>query len=328
MSVKMYLIVLVVLIAVFLITVWCWDFSSPNRPMTFGVTFSVPQAEYLGLDWRAVYIDMLDNLKIRQIRLIAYWNQLEKKEGRFDFTDLDWQVSEAQKRGAKVVLSIGRKLPHWPECHIPDWAGALSEKENQNKIMDMLKSVVEHYKTFENVVMWQVENEPLVGWFGHCPLPDPDFTKREIALVRRLDSRHVLITDSGELSLWRESAHLGDVFGTTLYRVVWNDRFGYFSYDWFFPSIFYHLKAQLNGLDPAQVIVAELQAEAWLRDDINRVSLEEQRKSINAKQLRHNIDIARRTGFKEAYLWGVEYWYWLKDKQNDPSLYNEAKKLF
>ena len=33
--------------------------------MIFGVTFSQPQAEYLGLDWKKTYLDMLDNLKVR-----------------------------------------------------------------------------------------------------------------------------------------------------------------------------------------------------------------------------------------------------------------------
>jgi len=188
--------------------------------------------------------------------------------------------------------------------------------------------VVEHYKNQPAILTWQVDNEPLVDWFGNCPKPDKNFVKEEIALIKSLDLRPVLITDSGELSTWVRAARLGDYFGTTMYRVVWNKYIGYWSYDWFLPSAFYTIKAKLNGLDLDKVIVAELQTEAWLRDDISKIPLEEQKKSINPEQFRKNIGVARRTGFSEAYLWGVEYWYWLKDKHNDSSLYNEAKKLW
>ena len=48
--------------------------------------------EKLGLDpandgagWKKLYIDILDDLKIRDIRLIAYWDKIEPKEGEFDF---------------------------------------------------------------------------------------------------------------------------------------------------------------------------------------------------------------------------------------------------
>ncbi len=324
---KRILIVLGALIALVFVSRF-FNFGSANRPMVFGVTFSAPQAEYLGLDWRATYLDMLDNLKIKNLRLLAYWNQIEVTPDQYDFIDLDWQVAEATKRGVKIIMTIGRRLPHWPECHSPGWTKDLSEKENQAEILTMIKTVTEHYKDQPGIVMWQVDNEPLVDWFGSCPKPDRDFVKKEIALVKSLDSRPVLITDSGELSSWVWAARLGDYFGTTMYRVVWNKYIGYWSYDWFLPPAFYTLKAKLNGLDLNKVIVAELQTEAWLRDDISKISLEEQKKSINPEQFRKNIGVARRTGFSEAYLWGVEYWYWLKDKQGDVSLYEEAKKLW
>ena len=31
---------------------------------------------------------------------------------------------------------------------------------------------------------------------------------------------------------------------------------------------------------------------------------------------------------KEFYLWGAEWWYWMKEKQNKPEIWDEAKKLF
>ena len=42
----------------------------------------------------------------------------------------------------------------------------------------------------------------------------PDFVAQEIALVRRLDQRPILLTDSGELSSWLPILQLpGEAFG-------------------------------------------------------------------------------------------------------------------
>jgi hypothetical protein len=56
--------------------------------------------------------------------------------------------------------------------------------------------------------------------------------------------------------------------------------------------------------------------------------LEEQFKSMNLKQISENIEFAKKVGFPEVYLWGAEWWYWLKAKHQDPSFWEFAKKLF
>src|SRR3989344_8838150 len=92
---------------------------------TYGVTFSTLQAEQLGLDWQSVYIAMLDDLKVRDIRIPAYWQRVEPKKDTYDWSELDFQITEARARDAHVILAVGRRLPRWPECHIPDWAQKL-----------------------------------------------------------------------------------------------------------------------------------------------------------------------------------------------------------
>lgn len=325
---KKFLVGLLLAIIIAIGVLWFWDFGR-KQTMGWGVTFSQIQTEYLKLDWQKTYLAILDDLQVKNLRLLAYWSEIEKEDGEFDFTDLDWQVQEAEKRGAKIIMGIGRRLPRWPECQAPDWTEDLTETEIQQKILTMLKKTVEHYKDYNNIIMWQVDNEPLVDWFGQCPLPDKNFIKQEIALVKSLDSRPVLITDSGELSFWREASKLGgDYFGTTMYRTVWNEVTGYLSYKYLIPPAFYNLKARLVGLNPSQIIVAELQTEAWLRDDISQISLEEQKKSMNVEKMEEAVSFVRRTGFGSAYLWGAEYWYWLKTEKNDDSLWWTAKQIF
>ena len=73
----------------------------------FGVTFSSPFAEKFGMDPKDVYLAILDDFKVKKIRLPVYWDRIEMKEGELDFSELDWQISEAQKRDVKIILTIG-----------------------------------------------------------------------------------------------------------------------------------------------------------------------------------------------------------------------------
>jgi len=49
---------------------------------------------------------------------------------------------------------------------------------------------------------------------------------------------------------------------------------------------------------------------------------------MNLERFKQNIEFAKRTGLDKFYLWGAEWWYWLKEKQNQPEIWNEAKLLF
>jgi len=40
------------------------------------------------------------------------------------------------------------------------------------------------------------------------------------------------------------------------------------------------------------------------------------------------VEFAKKVGFPEIYLWGAEWWYWLKITQNHPELWDTAKELF
>ena len=77
------------------------------QPEVIGVSFSQIQAERYGSDWRANYIALLDELNFKNIRIPAYWNRIEPVKGQYDFTELDWMVSEAGKRGAKTIIVVG-----------------------------------------------------------------------------------------------------------------------------------------------------------------------------------------------------------------------------
>jgi len=76
------------------------------------------------------------------------------------------------------------------------------------------------------------------------------------------------------------------------------------------------------------MIVAELQAEPWPAafQKLQTVPESEWSKTFNLKQFETNAELARRTGFTKAYLWGVEWWYWLHE-QGDDSMWEKAREI-
>lgn len=295
----------------------------------WGVNFSQKHTENFGLDWKKTYLALLDDLGVKKLKVATYWDFIEPEEGEYNFEDLDWQIREADKRGVKILLVIGMKTPRWPECHIPKWAENLNKEKQQEKILKLLEELVLRYRYESSIWAWQVENEPFFP-FGECPWVDKKFYKKEIDLVKSLDSenRQVVVADSGEGSFWIQSARLGDIVGTTIYRKVWFQQFGFYI-DYPFPPVFYWRKAQLiKKIFGKEVICVELQTEPWGPTLLYYSPLEEQEKTMNLERFKNNIDFAKRTGLKEFYLWGAEWWYWMKETQGQPEIWQEAKKLF
>ncbi len=325
------LLFLTILIAIFLLIAGYFFVGStkPAQNIEWGVVFSQKHAKYLGLDWQKTYLALLDDLKVKKVKIASYWDLIESQEDDYDFTDLDWQINEAQKRGVEILLVVGMKSPRWPECHIPGWAKNLGKERQQEKILKFLETAVLRYRDSGAIERWQVENEPFFV-FGECPWADKKFLKREVNLVKSLDSRHrpIVISEAGEGFFWPKAAAIGDLVGITLYKKVWISQLGfYLTYP--LPPVSYHRKAEIiRKLFHKEVIGVELQAEPWGPKLIYDTSLEEQQKTMNLEQFRYNVDFAKKTGLKEFYLWGAEWWYWMKEKQNSPEIWEEAGKLF
>mgnify|MGYP001611620212 FL=1 len=302
---------------------------NPSRSIAWGVTFSDKFSRDLDLDPKDNFRAIINDLKVDRMRLIAYWDSIGKERNSFDFSDLDWQIGEAQKRNIKIILTIGMKVPRWPECHLPDWAKTLSKEEREKELLMYLAKVIKRYKNSETITTWQIENEPFFS-FGECPERGKDFLSNEISLLRSIDkSRPVLVTDSGELGLWLKSAKAGDIFGTTMYRRVYNKYFGRVNYH--LPPQFFIFKEKatrflINDYSK-KFIVIELAAEPWMPKQIYETSPEEQFKYFDFDFFKNTVKYAKSTGFSEYYFWGAEWWYYLKVRGH-PEIWEEAQKLW
>jgi len=297
---------------------------SPQREQEIGITFSKQQASSLGLDWKKTYQALLDELKIKYVRLPIYWEDVEKEQGKFDFTDINWQLREAAMRNVKVTLVLGMRQPRWPECHVPDWTKDLSADKFREAVLSLVTIETQKYYIHSAVENFQVENEPLLDLFGECPKADKGLLRDEIGIVRAISDKPVVITASGELAPWYYESKWSDILGSTLYRITWSPVFGYQNY-WMMPASLYRVKAFLFGKDIQDFWISELQMEPWFPNGIIDVPLSEQFKSMSPQQLSKNLNYAYQTNSPRIYLWGAEWWVYTKEVLKTDDIWNVVK---
>lgn len=300
---------------------------SGGKEPSFGLNFSQKYAENLNTDWKKTYIAILDELQPKKIRISAHWSLIEKNIGKYDFSDLDWQINEAKKRNIDIILAIGLRTPRWPECHFPEWAKNIDYETQKKHILMLLKKEVLHFQQYDNIKYWQVENEPLLDMFGKCPDGDEDFLDKEINLVKSLSKKPIILTESGELSTWRKMSKKADILGTSMYRTVWNPYWGSISYP--LPASYYYYKAKINkalNKNLNKVIITELQGEAWTNRELQDTPIKDQYKSMDIEKFKNIINYSKKSGLREIYIWGAEWWYWLKNN-GDNSFWDTAKNI-
>ncbi len=303
--------------------------EKPER-IQYGMSFNTMYANELGLDWKETYDAILDDLGVRHLRLAAHWPMVEPINDIYNFEELDYQVNRAEEVGAEVVFAVGRRLPRWPECHVPSWAAKQSEEERQAQVLEYAGVVMNRYKDSPAIKYWQIENEPYLEVFAkdHCGEFDEDFFEQEVAHFRSLDSsRPFLVTDSGNLGTWIGPYKHGDAFGTSVYIHFWNPELGQFRT--VIPPWFYRAKEGLLRLvfGEKETMLIELSAEPWLLEPITNVDIETQYSRMDIEKLNDILDYAKDTRYEKQYLWGAEWWYWLKDKGH-PEMWEKGKEIF
>lgn len=303
-----------------------------NEPLQLGVSFIADYANYLGVDPHQTFDALLNDLHVRQFRLVSYWKDIEPKEGHYNFKELDWEMHEAASHHARVNLSLGLRQPRWPECHAPAWIDTSQPESTWEPQLDaFVTTVVNRYKNAPALKTYQLENE-FFNNFGSCNNFDRARLNRELALVKKLDPNHpVIISRSNNYVGFSVRRPLPDIIGISVYRRVWNTAVyhGYFTYP--YPSWYYAFLAggeELLTGKPA--VIHELQTEPWppSGQSILTASLTEQNKTFDAKRFKSTVQFAEQTGIRHIDLWGGEYWYYRMVKLHDPSVWNTAKEIF
>ena len=309
-----FLLTFPVLILLAGVTIYIATERPTPESIRYGMSFNTLYARELGLDWRETFDAIIIDLGVRDFRLAAHWPMVEPERDEYNFEELDYQLEGIEEVGGTAIMAVGRRLPRWPECHVPEWASDLTWEEQQAEILEQITEVVERYKDSPVITYWQVENEPYLEVFAyeHCGSLDEAFLAEEVALVKSLDpTRPILVTDSGNLGLWSGAYRNGDAFGTSIYVHFWNPELGQFRT--ILPAWWYRMKASFMEwrYGEKEVFAIELSAEPWLIEPITDVDVETQFSRMNLEKFNDILTYAEETRFEKQYLWGAEWWYWL-----------------
>jgi hypothetical protein len=303
-----------------------------HRIQRIGSSFSVKYAEELGINWQDAYLALLDDVKVKHLRLMSPWDRHEPFNNQYIWDELDWQMDEAAKRDVKVSLAVGLRQPRWPECHLPQWAWGEDREEWQPELMEYIEEVVERYKGHPALDSYQLENEALNQWFGECVISDrvvlKTYLSDEYELIKSIDPKHPIIMSLSDQHGIPVGEPTPDIYGYSVYRVVYNTQIakGYFIYP---TPVWYHRMRAfiIDVLKDRPILVHELQMEPWGPAPTPQLSIPEQDKSMSVPQMYKNVDFARQIGLDEAYMWGAEWWYWRKEALSDPAPWAAAKDM-
>ncbi len=306
--------------------------SQANQPLELGTTFIPAYAKGLGLDPKDTMQHIIDDLGVKNFRLVSYWDEIEPKPNQFDFSQLDWQFAKANAAGAKVSLAIGLRQPRWPECHSPSWAKVDSTPESSwyPDLQAFIAAVIARYKDNPALESYQLENEYFLKVFGRCTNFDRQRLINEFKLVKALDPTHTVIVSRSNNAVGLPVGQpTPDEFGVSVYKRVWDKTLTKRYFEYPFPAWFYGFLAGAGQiLTGKNMIIHELQAEPWAPDGILGSSPQELNKSLDAKRLENRFKYGEATGIRKIDLWGAEYWYYRKVKLGDDSLWKVAQEQF
>jgi hypothetical protein len=287
-----------------------------NQPK-FGASFSLIRCRELGLDPQRVLLSALKELGLRRFRLMSYWNVHEPHHGVYNFDELDRQFELVNKYGGRVTLAVGKRQPRWPECHIPDWALALPRPAWYEALYAYIDHVVRRYKDDPALESYQLENEALLKSFGDCK--DKDYNRsrlqHELERIKAVDGTKPVIMTFSDSWGFPFRGPVPDVYATSLYRITVKKN-GQYSYSKR-PPLFYEMRAAVVSTARRRpVFIHELQAEPWVKQAIASVPIDEQLRYMNTEILHETLQFARNTNLSPIDLWGLEWWYWLREHGN------------
>lgn len=302
-----------------------------DKPLEFGATFIPAYAKYYGLEPQETLEAVINDLGVKNLRLVSYWNEGEPQPGVYDFSSLDWQFDMAEKYGAKVSLSIGLRQPRWPECHMPTWAAQLPKDQWAPQLKTYMGEVINRYRDRPALVSYQLENEYFLKVFGDCPDHSRERLIDEYNFVKALDSSKTLIITRSDNAIpsWPVGDPKGDLTGASVYKRVWDKTVTKRYFEYPLPAWYYGFLAGgaelTTGMD---TYIHELQTEAWLPEgyDMRTAPLEEVYKTMSPDMLEERMQYGIDTGMRRIDLWGVEWWYYMKQKRGVPELWETGKQ--
>lgn len=131
-----------------------------------------------------------------------------------------------------------------------------------------------------------------------------------------------MMTDIKPYTVLIEPSNHQNANKIVLRQMFFSTRIGYYKYPG--SLLYYRIKAGFLKVFGRNVpIEGELQAEP-----VNlEADLDTQKALMNRKVFMNNIEFAKKVGFSKVYISGVEWWYWMTQKQRDFGMWTTAKDL-
>jgi hypothetical protein len=299
-----------------------------NGRIGVGLTFSHTHIEHLGFPVDGALREAI-SLGCERIRLGVYWNRIEPRPGQYTFTEPFRLLDLCEREKQSVVLTVGMKAPRWPEFYWPDYAAIRNSADPQvwESVLAVVERTVTALRAYGCITHWQVENEPLDPSGPEEKTVPAALLEREIALVRRLDARPVVVNvwgnDAASRGLYKSVAAMADVVGVDLYyRQFMRDLLGRPVYAG--PRQPDRVLAEMLRSGGKPVWVSELQAEPWEKDETGYLS--DTTGSISPDLLVQNFRRAALLPVTEIHLWGFEYWLW-RSRHGDPRYMDAVRRI-
>jgi hypothetical protein len=305
-------------------------YEESNQPYDLGTTFISGYAAYLGLDPHQTLNAILTDLKISNIRLVSYWNEIEPTPGHYDFSELDYEFQQASLHKVPVTLAIGLRQPRWPECHLPDWAQNQPSTVWIPELKTFMAAVVNRYKNNPDLASYQLENEYFLKAFGTCTNYSRARLVSEYNLVKQLDPKHTIIDSRSNNAIGLPlGAPRPDEFGISVYKRVWDKTITHRYFEYPIPAWYYGFLAGATKIVTGRnMIIHELQAEPWPPTDMVSASEAEQDKSMTPAILKSRFEYGEATGMKTIDMWGSEWWYYQMIIKHNPGDWKVAEQMY
>jgi hypothetical protein len=336
-----------------------WVHREPLSDPIVGINFSCDYAEYLLLEdptlghgpvpddrpgrvqWCAeTFATLLRDTGARHVRLSVQWDQVEPREGEYDFTLTDALLETAHENGAAVLLTVGVKAQRHPEYYIPTWALEGLDLPDGSVITDnallreralhMVDAVVAHVAPSPAIEAWGADNEPYVpSHRAHLWRLGRDFVQAEVALIHKHDAQErPVVINQAQHHLWdtypREREWIledADVFATSFYPFRNHELFGrrlVLAIPELAPLHPNYAAHRREAHDHGREYwITELQAEPWADADMHEISPTSPSPNLSPAKFEKSVEYARRTGADRVYLWGAEWWLYQRERYGD-----------
>ncbi|MGE5595735.1 MAG: beta-galactosidase [Hyphomicrobiales bacterium] len=347
-----------------------WVHREPLANPVFGINYSCNYAEYLLLEdptigqapvpddrpgraqWCADTLGrLLDTTGARHVRISVEWDQVEPREGEYDFAVVDAELAAAAQHNALVLLTVGIKAQRHPEYYIPAWAregtnlpeGAVVTDDPllRARALRMVEAVARHVADSPAIEAWGADNEPYVpSHRAHMWTVGRDFVQEEIRILREAGPRGRPVVVNQAQHTLRDSypeqrkaiLEDADVLGISFYpyrdhRILGIDfAIAIPELALIHPNYAAHAR-EAHGAGRGYWIT-ELQGEPWAHSDPHLISPEHPSGNLSPDRIDDNVEYARRTGADRVYLWGAEWWLYQQERYGDSRWLDAARPWF